>query len=142
VQRYLYALAGFRDAKLLDRTIQSVLSEHVRTQDAPYLFQTILMNEDAADAAWKFMQERWDDMIAAYPENGVVRMIGGVTALDTPAMQKEVEAFFASHPVKQGDMAVAQALEQLSINVRLREGESGRLSAHLVPATKEAAATK
>ena len=142
VQRFLYALAGFRDGKLLDRTIQSVLSEHVRTQDAPYLFQTILMNEDACEAAWKFMQERWDDMIAAYPENGVVRMIAGVTALDTTALKAEVEAFFATHPVKQGDMAVAQALEQLSINVRLREGESARLAAHLVPVKEPAQAKK
>ncbi|MBK9205396.1 MAG: hypothetical protein IPL73_23815 [Candidatus Obscuribacter sp.] len=85
-------------------------------------------NEEAGSDAWQFLKRNWQDMIARYPENGVVRMVGAVSALDKAELAKDVTEFFAKNPVKSGDMAVAQALEQLSINVQLREREADNLS--------------
>ncbi len=133
--RFLNALAHFRDKNLLDQTITKCLSEDVRTQDAPYLFAQILTNQHAAEAAWKFLKTRFDDMVKAYPENGVVRMCGAVESLDTPQLADEVRQFFAATKVKSGDMAVAQMLEQLEINLALRQEQSDKLAAHLLPAT-------
>jgi puromycin-sensitive aminopeptidase len=134
VQRFLFALARFRDEKLLDQTIAKCLTDEVRTQDAPSLFATVLGNEKASASAWKFLKDNWATMIKRYPENGVVRMVGAVTALDTAELEAEVKAFFAANPVKSGEMATAQALEQLRINVAMRERETGRLQSHLLPA--------
>jgi puromycin-sensitive aminopeptidase len=134
VQRFLFALAGFRDEKLLGKTIASTLSDDVRTQDAPYLFASLLGNEVCSEAAWDFMQANWAKMVEAYPDNAVPRMVGAVTALDTAELEAEVKDFFAKNPVKQGTMAVAQALEQLRINVQLREAEAPKLAAHILPA--------
>ncbi|MBS2005536.1 MAG: M1 family metallopeptidase [Cyanobacteria bacterium SZAS TMP-1] len=139
VQRFLFALARFRDEKLLDSTIAKCLTDDVRTQDAPSLFATVLMNEVAAANAWKFLKDNWQTMVARYPENGVVRMVGAVTGLDTPELEAEVKDFFAKNPVKAGEMATAQALEQLRINVAMRERETGRLQAHLLKAVAPAA---
>jgi puromycin-sensitive aminopeptidase len=144
-QRFLGALTAFRNGELLDKTIALMLSEHVRTQDAPYIFAALLRNEVCGEAAWDFMRANWAAMVKAFPENGVVRMIGGAESLDTPELQTEVKEFFAANPVKQGDMATAQMLEQLSINVRLRQSESPRLAAHVLPvtaSTEPAPATK
>ena len=58
-------------------------------------------------------------------------MIEGCSALDTPELAAEVEQFFARTRVPQGDMAVAQMLERLSVNVRLRKEEAPRLTAYL-----------
>ncbi len=138
VQRFLFALAGFRDTALLDKTIAAALSEEVRSQDAPYLFASLIGNEYCGEAAWKFMVANWDKMVKAYPENGVVRMCGAVSALDTPELEKEVVAFFAKTKVTAGEMAVAQALEQLRINVLLRENETPKLQAHLAAAVPAA----
>ena len=79
------------------------------------------------------MQTNWQAMIKRYPENGVVRMCSAVSALDTPELEKEVIAFFKANPVKSGEMATAQALEQLRINVALRERETEGLKHHLSP---------
>jgi puromycin-sensitive aminopeptidase len=133
VQRFLFALGRFRKADLLDDVIAKCLTEDVRTQDAPYLFASILGNEVGGAAAWKFMQTNWQAMIKRYPENGVVRMCSAVSALDTPELEKEVIAFFKANPVKSGEMATAQALEQLRINVALRERETEGLKHHLSP---------
>ena len=127
VQRFLFALARFRKPELLKRTIEACLSEQVRTQDAPYLFAALLSNEEAGEGAWQFLKENWQKITASYPENGVVRMVSSVSALDNEALAKDVAAFFAAHPVKSGEMAVAQALEQLDINVRLRKREEANL---------------
>ncbi len=134
VQRFLFALARFRDGGLLDKTINKCLTDDVRTQDAPYLYANVLGNEIAATAAWNFMKANWANMVARYPENGVVRMCGAVAGLDTAELEAEVKAFFAANQVKSGDMAVAQALEQLRINVLMRERETAGLQKHLIAA--------
>jgi puromycin-sensitive aminopeptidase len=140
VQRFLFALARFRDGALLDKTIDKCLTDDVRTQDAPYLYANVLGNEIAATAAWNFMKANWANMVARYPENGVVRMCGAVAGLDTAELEAEVKAFFAANQVKSGDMAVAQALEQLRINVLMRERETAGLQKHLIAAPAAATA--
>lgn len=137
-QRFLGALTAFRDKDLLDRSIKLMMSEHVRTQDAPYIFGALLRNEVCGEAAWDYMRANWEQMVKAFPENGVVRMIGGAEALDTAELAAEVKDFFAKNPVKQGEMATAQMLEQLGINVRLRESESPKLVARFTAAPAEA----
>jgi puromycin-sensitive aminopeptidase len=142
VQRFLFALARFRDGGLLDKTINKCLTDDVRTQDAPYLYANVLGNEIAATAAWNFMKANWANMVARYPENGVVRMCGAVAGLDTAELEAEVKAFFAVNQVKSGDMAVAQALEQLRINVLMRERETAGLQKHLIAAPAAASTAK
>jgi puromycin-sensitive aminopeptidase len=139
VQRFLFALGRFRDAALLQDVIAKCITDDVRSQDAPYLFASILGNEIASTSAWKFLQENWKTMVTRYPENGVVRMMGSVASLDTAELEKEVIAFFKANPVKSGEMATAQALEQLRINVAMRERETAGLKQYLLPAV---AATK
>jgi puromycin-sensitive aminopeptidase len=138
VQRFLFSLARFSDQKLLAKTIAKCLTDDVRTQDAPSLFASLLGNEISSGDAWNFLKEHWVDMVARFPENGVVRMIASVTALDTPKLETEVKDFFAKNPVKSGEMAVAQALEQLRVNVAMRERESGRLQVYLCGAATAA----
>ena len=116
------------------------LSEEIRSQDAPSFFATILMSSNPlkAKAAWNYMTANWDAMVSKYPTSGMVRMAAAVTGLDTPEMQNEVAAFYATHEVKSGNMAISQALEQLRINVSLRERETQKLIAHLAKQSPKA----
>jgi puromycin-sensitive aminopeptidase len=133
ILRFTYALGNFRDAKLLDRTLEACLSDEIRTQDAPFVFGSTAGNEIATEAAWKFLQKNWDKMVENYPETGMVRMCSMVIpSLDTAVLEKEAQQFFANHKVKAGDMALAQALEQLRINVSLRERETSRLGKYVL----------
>jgi puromycin-sensitive aminopeptidase len=132
VIRFLYSLATFRDVTLLKRTMADCLGEEIKTQDAPYLLAAIAQNEVATEATWQFLKKNWDQMIEAYPENGVVRMCAAIIqTLDRGGLEKEAIDFFAKHKVESGDMAVAQGLELLRINVLLRERESKRLAQYL-----------
>jgi puromycin-sensitive aminopeptidase len=120
-QRYLFALAGFRQPELIERTCRLTLNGEVRTQNSPYLMRNILLNPDARSRAWGFMKEHWDEMLRQYPDNSIPRMCEGIIGLATPDLETDVINFFAHHPVKQGIKQMEQHLERLHIAVVCRE---------------------
>ena len=120
-QRYLFALAGFRAPELLEKTLAMTLNGEARTQDGPYLMRALLLNTEGRERAWEFMKEHWDAMVVQYPDNAIVRMCEGITGLVTPALEADVQAFFAAHPVKQGKKTLEQHLEKLRIAVACQE---------------------
>jgi len=104
----------------------------IRTQDAPYLMAQCLRHRDHGVMAWRFVRDHWVQMLHAYPDNAIVRMLEGLTLLAEPEVAAEIEAFFAQHPVPQGALTLQQHLEKLRVNVALhvREAESFALGLH------------
>ena len=113
--RYLFALAGFGDPELIDRTLKLTLDKEVRTQNAPYLMRALLLNRRARVQAWGFMKDHWEEMLKQYPDNSIARMCEGIIGLVSPEMEADANNFFARHPVKQGAQQIAQHLERLNI---------------------------
>jgi puromycin-sensitive aminopeptidase len=131
--RFLHSLGKFNKPGLYKRATELALSEHVRSQDAPILLALILTSNrnDKSTHVWSFVQKNWNAIVAAYSASGVVRIAGATSSLDNRAQEQEVNAFFASHPVESGTMAVSQTLEQLRVNVALREREASKLVSYL-----------
>jgi len=119
--RYLFALGNFRDASLIDRTLDLTLNGEVRTQNAPYLMRNILLNRHARDKAWLFLKARWDDMARQYPDNSIPRMCEGIIGLVTAELEADVKDFFSRHPVKQGAKQIDQHLERLRVAVACQQ---------------------
>ncbi len=140
--RFLGALGNFREESLYKKAIEMTLSGEIRTQDAPFILAAIIGSEHAGETAWDFMRDNWEKIVATYPDNAVPRMVSACSALDTPELQKEVEEFFAKNKVKEGDMAVAQMIERLSVNVGLRQSETPKLTSYLETSAKALASTK
>jgi puromycin-sensitive aminopeptidase len=134
-QRYQFALAAFRQLDLLERTLVTTVSGEVRSQDAPYLMRSLLMNTDGRERAWAFMQEHWQEMIRQYPDNAIVRMCEGIVSLVTSTLEAEVNQFFAAHPVKQGTKTMEQHLEKLRIAVACKQREAANLEAYFARAS-------
>jgi puromycin-sensitive aminopeptidase len=130
--RYLYALASFDDPQLADRTFDLAMSE-VRTQNAPFVIQSLVVNRKTGPALWHRVTEEWDAMVAKFPSNILPRMLDGVRVLcSPPSLAAEVTAFIESHPLPAGGKSVEQILERLAVNVAFAEREGGRLAASLV----------
>jgi len=127
-QRYLFALAAFRQKDLLERTLSLTINGEVRTQNAPYLMRALLFNSDGREMAWSFLKEHWDEMLRQYPDNSIVRMCEGITALVTSDLEADVKDFFANHPVKQGERTLQQHLERLRLAVACKERWNSVLS--------------
>ncbi|MBI4533910.1 MAG: M1 family metallopeptidase [Candidatus Melainabacteria bacterium] len=122
-QRYLFSLAAFRQENLLKRTLDSTINGQVRTQNAPYLVQSVLNNVFGRELAWNFFQKNWDTMISLFPENTIPRMCEGVTSLVKADLERQVVEFFATHKVKQGGKTIEQHLEKLHVAVAFKTRE-------------------
>ncbi len=130
-QRLLLALARFRDAEALQRTLALSLSGDVRTQDAPYLLGQTLANRDNGAAAWAFVAAHWADIEQRFPANSLSRLVGGIRSLRDRSLADEVVAFLDEHPIPQGELQVRQHIERMWVTVALAERESSRLAAAL-----------
>jgi len=126
--RYLYALAGFPDPDLLQRTLDLTLGHDIRTQNAPFVILLAFGNREHGHLAWDHVKAHWDALNEALPHNAIPRMLGGITSLNTPELAADTAAFLAEHPVPQGARTVQQHLERQRVNVALREREGGRVA--------------
>jgi len=126
--RYLYALGAFPKEEQAQETLALTLTDAIRSQNAPFLLQLLLMNRDVHELVWEFVKGEWDAINARFPDNTIPRLLGGVTTLNTPELERDVEAFLAAHPVPQAVKTIEQHLERQQVNVRLRERESARLT--------------
>ncbi len=87
-QRYLFALANFRDKALLRKTAEMSLDGEVRTQNAPYLMNSLLVNTSGRYEAWDFIRSHWDEMTRKYPDNALPRMFARASWLWSIATTK------------------------------------------------------
>jgi puromycin-sensitive aminopeptidase len=130
-QRYLYALAAFRQPALIQQTLERTINGEIRTQDAPFVARALLMGVYAREQAWTFVKANWDTMDRLYPKHGLRRMAEGVIGLATPELEREVHEFFASRKIDFGGKTLEQYLEQLRVAVTLRTREGAALTAYL-----------
>jgi puromycin-sensitive aminopeptidase len=131
-QRYLRALAGFRQPDLVRRTLDLSLNGEVRTQDAPFLVRDLLLGVHSREMAWAFVKDHWEEMARVYPpQSGLRRLCEGVTGLTTSTLAADVQEFFTSRAITFGGKTLEQYLEQLQIGVRFRERASRSLAAYL-----------
>jgi len=132
-QRYLYALAGFRQPELLEKTLERTLNGDIRSQDAPYVIRAMLGSVYGRGLAWEFVKAHWEQMARQYPPSAYRRLYEGVTGLVDPRWEAEVRAFFPAHGIELGGRTLAQYLEQLRVAVRFQEREAAALAAYLGP---------
>jgi puromycin-sensitive aminopeptidase len=131
-RRYQSLLAAFPGVEEIASTLEMTLNGEVRTQDAPYLVAQCMRNREQGMQAWRFVVDHWEQMLDAYPDNAIVRMLDGFKSLSEPDIAAEIEAFFQSHKVPQGELTLQQHLERLRVNTALREREAAPLAAALV----------
>jgi puromycin-sensitive aminopeptidase len=127
-ERYMYALAAFRQSDLLGETLKRCLNGEIRTQNAPYLMRTLMMNPNGRKLSWQFVKDNWTNINEKYPANILPRMCEGVTGLLDADLEKDAIEFFKAHPVPQGVKQIEQHLERLHIGVALKKRESTRLT--------------
>jgi puromycin-sensitive aminopeptidase len=130
-QRYLYALAGFRQPELLRQTLEMTTNGEVRSQDAPFLIRALLTSVYARGLAWDFVKAHWQAMARQYPESAYRRMYEGVPALVSDDWERDVRAFFADNKIDLGGKTLQQYLEQLRMAVAFQKREAESLAAYL-----------
>ena len=134
--RYLYALAAFDQAELVDRLVAMCLTDEIRSQNAPYVLGRAMANRDHGPRAWAFVRDHWDEVNAALPVQQHRAHAGRAPQpCGRPTVADDVFAFFEDHEVPQGDKQLAQHLERLEVNVALRARAGRGAGPHHLPTT-------
>jgi puromycin-sensitive aminopeptidase len=129
--RYLYALASFTDPALARRTFDLALTE-VRSQNAPFVLQSLVANRITGPAAWERITEEWDAIVGRFPSNILPRMLDGIRVLcGSKELADQVTEFVVAHPLPAGGKTVEQILERLAVNVAFGERERHDLATTL-----------
>jgi puromycin-sensitive aminopeptidase len=131
-RRYLYALADFTEPTLLDRTLELCRGGQFRSQDAPFVVARGLANRTNSVPTWRFVAQHWEELNRLFPSNTIVRMLGGLALFTDSGLAREVDGFFAEHPLPQSEKTLAQLLEKMAVNVTLAERQAEPLAALLV----------
>jgi puromycin-sensitive aminopeptidase len=118
--RYLYALADFRDAVLFERTLDLSLTEEIRPQETPWVLTRAMSNREQGPIAWRFVKERWRDIVSRVAPSNVVFVVDALPYLATPELVDEASAFFLEHPIPQSALQLQQLLERQRVNADLR----------------------
>ena len=130
-RRFQLALADFRTPAAIDATKALALTSEIPTQDVGFLLIRLLGNRVARETTWKFIQERWADLVRRLPPMMASRLIEATASLQTRDHRKEVSIFFRTHPVETGARALKLALERFDINEELRRRAGRELKSWL-----------
>jgi hypothetical protein len=132
--RYLDALAGFREPELAARTFELAMQE-VRSQDAPFLIRLLLWNREVGRDTWGRVVDAWDEFPGKFPASTLPRMLDGARGLcNPPALADEVTAFIEAHPLSSGGRTVEQILERLAMSVAFGRREGPGMAATVADA--------
>lgn len=114
-ERYMYALAQFKQEKLLQKTLEKTLNGEVKGQNAPYLVRNLMLNPSGRQVGWKFVTTNWETINKTFPSLIMTRLVEGVTGLTEDALAKEVFSFFDNYEFAGGQKTVDQHLEKLQV---------------------------
>lgn len=114
-QRLLRAMGLFPDPALSNETMEACLAGRIRNQDAPYLICGMLTNPATAEATWRFLRQRWAEIVERFPSNSIPRMLEGIAHIGSPVVANDVRTFFAEHPLAHHPQQIEQHLERLHV---------------------------
>ena len=120
--RYRALLPLFRDPKVMARAIDYIYSDRVRTQDLPMVVGTMFGDPATRPAAWAAAKSRWADIEKRSPAP-VGRIAASTSAFCDAESRKDVETFFAAHPMRTGQRSLTRALESIDTCIAFRAGQ-------------------
>ncbi len=127
-ERYRYALAGFRDPALMQRTLELAASDAIRPQDAPFVLARAETNRDLGEIAWCFVRDHWDELVPRFAASNVFHLVQGAFSLTAPDQVADVQAFFVEHDIPQNHLSLVQAAEHQRLFAALRDRASAELA--------------
>jgi len=109
--------------------MEMTLNGEVRTQNAPYLMHSLLVNTTCRYEAWDFVKRNWEEMLRKFPDAALPRMCEAIVGL--LEREDEVREFFKAHRVRIGARIIDQHMERLRVAVAFRQREGANLAATL-----------
>jgi aminopeptidase N len=128
--RYLGALAYFEDPAMIDRGLNRLASDDIRSQDAAWYLRRVLANPDAGvnARAWTFLKTHWTEL---QPKLSVsfadAALVESLSSFCDAGTRDDVKAFFAANPRPAATRALEQTVERIDNCITFRQKQAPSL---------------
>ena len=118
--RFLGAMCGFRDVRLLKRSLDFSLTPAVRPQNMQLPIVKVAANPVGRQVLWPWLEKNWARLGRKAGRGNPLfnRIVASISSAAGPGMEKEIRQFFRKNPVPGTERTQAQTLERIRINAR------------------------
>ncbi len=128
-----YALAEFKNNKILCEVVNFAFSEHVRSQDTVGMLTSLAQNPIGRDIWFKSLKINWQTILNRYGDGGYTlgRLIKGISPTAEEKHIKILKNLFKDKDPKTAKRSLEQVLERMEINNLLLKRDSKKLDKFL-----------
>ena len=124
--KFATMLTEFRDPKLIGETLKYTYGDAVRSQDLPRMIARAFDNPAAREAAWRAVTQHWPELQKSIP-TALHNVTGGLKTFCDANSKQAIEAFFASHPPREGSRSLRRSLESVDTCIAFRGAQEASL---------------
>jgi len=116
--RFLGALCGFQDPKLLKKTLDFSQTPNVRSQNMQMPIMKVAANPYGKKILWHWLKKNWKNINKKVGHGNPLfnRIVASISSVADDSMEKEIKNFFKKNPTPGTERTQSQTLERIRIN--------------------------
>jgi tricorn protease interacting factor F2/3 len=116
--RFLGALCGFKDQKLLQKSLDFSQTSDVRSQNMQLPIMRVAANPYGKKVLWPWLKKNWKKINKKVGHGNPLfnRIVASISLVADDSMENEIKQFFKKNPTPGTERTQAQTLERIRIN--------------------------
>ena len=116
--RFLGAMCGFKDKKLLIKSLNFSQTSEVRSQNMQLPIMKVAANPYGDKVLWPWLKKNWKKLNKKVGHGNPLfnRIVASISAVADDSMEKEIKTFFKRNPTPGTERTQTQTLERIRIN--------------------------
>ena len=116
--RFLGAMCGFKDTKLLVKALDFSQTPEVRSQNMQLPIMKVAANPYGDKVLWSWLKKNWKKINKKVGHGNPLfnRIVASITSVADDSMEKEIKEFFKKNPTPGTERTQSQTLERIRIN--------------------------
>ena len=116
--RFLGAMCGFKDPKLLQKSLDFSQTPDVRSQNMQLPIMKVAANPYGKKILWPWLKKNWKKLNKKVGHGNPLfnRIVASISSVADDSMEKEIVKFFKNNPTPGTERTQAQTLERIRIN--------------------------
>ncbi len=116
--RFLSALCGFKDQKLLQKSLDFSQTSDVRSQNMQLPIMKVAANPHGKKVLWPWLKKNWKKINKKVGHGNPLfnRIVASISLVADDSMENEIKQFFKKNPTPGTERTQAQTLERIRIN--------------------------
>ena len=116
--RFLGAMCGFKDVKLLRKTLDFSQTPEIRSQNMQLPIMKVAANPYGNKVLWPWLKKNWKKLNKKVGHGNPLfnRIVASISSVVDDSMEREIKQFFKKNPTPGTERTQMQTLERIRIN--------------------------